>query len=722
MRSASARVVRSSIAAHILGRHVETSRLGDVTLQSHQVHGVMRARRLLDESGGALLADDVGLGKTYIALAIARAVNLVVVIAPAALRETWTDAAARSGVRVRFVSVERLSRPDAPQWPADLVIVDEAHHLRNARTRRFIATSAVCRSSKVLLLSATPVQNRLSDLRTMLSLFLGEQAFALPAEGLSRFVIRRDVRDADMPPDLRLPRLHAPRWLEAIHDADCLDRLTALPRAVPPVDGDDGGVLLTYTLARQWASSRAALLGALRRRLARGSAMLDALRAGRRPSHGELTAWTFCDGAQQLAFPELIASHAPASVNGLLDQSQCHLDALRDLVAWLCATPDPDVARVATLRALLQRHAGERVIAFSEYADTVAALYRALVPYARVAMLTHAGGRVAGGRMTRAELLGRFAPGGSACMADRDRIDLLLTTDVLSEGVNLQDASVIVHVDLAWNPARLEQRVGRLRRIGATRDAIAVYMFPPPAPAERLLAMERRLRTKTSVAARAIGVAGEILPAPVSASGKTPAPPDERIATLLQRWLSPVSPRDPVAAAVKANGDGALACVSIDGTAQLVAALEDCVTDSLATIEDLLKDASGSDVDLASDRLHAVVERLERWLRRRVVTGIVHLPALRVGRARREILRRVDSIASRVPRHERSLAGPLMHAARAAATVTLSAGAEAVLDELARAPLGDQAWLKAVGEFAAVHARNGNHEPAILALLILCAP
>src|SRR5207302_7026946 len=171
------------------------------------------------------------------------------------------------------------------------------------------------------------------------------------------------------------------------------------------------------------------------------------------------------------------------------------------------------------------------------YADSVTALYRALAPSLRAAMLTHAGGRVAGGPLSRREVLERFAPGAFTRTAASDRIDLLLTTDVLSEGVNLQEASVVVHLDLAWNPARLEQRVGRLRRIGAARDSIAIYMFAPPAPTERLLHLERRLRLKLDIAARTLGVAGTILPGLATVHhGQATAAHEERIAALLRPW------------------------------------------------------------------------------------------------------------------------------------------------------------------------------------------
>src|SRR6185312_16097211 len=85
-----------------------------------------------------------------------------------------------------------------------------------------------------------------------------------------------------------------------------------------------------------------------------------------------------------------------------------------------------------------------------------------------VAALTAHGGRVAGGRISRREVLVQFTPhADGAAVPTADHIRLLIATDVLSEGLDLQRASVVVHLDLPWNPARLEQRVGRVRRLGA---------------------------------------------------------------------------------------------------------------------------------------------------------------------------------------------------------------------------------------------------------------
>lgn len=723
MRVASAAEVRASIAAHLLGARTAGPELGEIVLHPHQRDGLARVRRILEERRGVLLADDVGLGKTFVALAAAREARDAVVVAPASLRDSWISAARRAAVPVRFISIEMLSRGHVAAGDPDLIVVDEAHHFRSAQTRRFAAASAMCGGAKVILVSATPVQNRLGDLRTMLSLFLGQSALALPADELVRYIVRRSERDLPASAGFTLPRVRPPEWLRPVQDVDCLDRLLALPAPLPPSDGQDGGVLLTYTLVRQWASSRAALCAALRRRLARGRALEDALLAGRWPSRAELSAWCYADGTQQLAFPELAVCGKADDAAMLIAQVQRHTDAVRELLAWISSSPDPDAARVGAVRDLLTRHDGERVVAFSEYADTVSAFYRALAPVARVAMLTHGGGRVAGGALTRRELLPRFAPGSAAQVPANERIDLLLTTDVLSEGVNLHDASVVIHLDLAWNPARLEQRVGRLRRIGAARDTVAVYLFSPPAPAERLLGLEKRLRLKLGVAARAVGagVAGAILPG-FDTPRQSRAVLEQRIADTVAPWRTDAAPAAMdmrLAGAARSPRDAAIACVKRQGATTLIAVAGHRVTESRATILDLLTHADGCDAPLDAAALRATRQQIEQWLRRRVVSDVVDLAALHVGRARRRLLQRVETIARRAPRHSQPALAPLMRAARTAATITLSAGAERVLDELAHAPLSDQAWLHAVGEFAALHARAGGDAPEILALLLL---
>ena len=89
--------------------------------------------------------------------------------------------------------------------------------------------------------------------------------------------------------------------------------------------------------------------------------------------------------------------------------------------------------------------------------------------------------------------------------------DLLVTTDVLAEGVNLQQARHIINYDLPWNPKRLVQRPGRIDRIGSPHDEVFMRCFFPDEDLDRILGLEERLQRKIKQAAAAVGV-GRILP------------------------------------------------------------------------------------------------------------------------------------------------------------------------------------------------------------------
>src|SRR5204862_2547617 len=107
-----------------------------------------------------------------------------------------------------------------------------------------------------------------------------------------------------------------------------------------------------------------------------------------------------------------------------------------------------------------------------------------------------------------------FAPRPSEAPAGRDvdRFDLVVTTDVLAEGVNLQQARNIINYDLPWNPMRLVQRHGRIDRIGSPHADVFIECFFPDERLDDLLALEERVRRKIAQAAMSIGVEYEVIP------------------------------------------------------------------------------------------------------------------------------------------------------------------------------------------------------------------
>ncbi len=683
------------------------ARLGAVTLRDDQRRIVARAQRALDRFGGCMIAEAVGRGKTYVALALASRWERPLVVVPAALKSTWSTACQRASVCCTIVSHESLSRGAMPRLHSpraqrgccssalfDGIVVDESHHFRTPTTRRYAALAELAASAPIVMLSATPLQNRPRDLAAQIALYLGERALALKATELARFIIRGD--DADT--SIGMPAIATPEWLEvAADDGDVLRAILALTPPAKPLDGGDAGALRMISLVRAWASSRAALEATLRSRRRLAAAVEQGVEAGRAPTRREARAWHAADGVVQLGFASLLMEGTPtdAALAELRVAIERERDTLAELARVLGVTADPDVARVHALRALRTTHSGSRIVAFSEFASTITAFYSAMRTDAGVGMLTAREARIASGRIARDELLARFAPVAQHArpVAAHDAVTLLLTTDLLSEGVNLQDASVVVHLDLPWNPARLAQRVGRLRRPGGAPE-VRSYLLASPARASVLLDVEARLRRKLAAAEHVVGHGIEVLPALSHASASavmsassplddTNAAGEGAFTALLERWRS-------CSDAGHATSGCIVACVASDtkawlaalGDGRVIASIEGYVSDAPSTAMRAARALCGSaHLPDDNDIRHAMVELIQ-WLEAEHLASACGLDAPHEPN-RRAMLRWLDRATHEVPRHERAAALARASRLRHALREPMPLGAERRLASIA---------------------------------------
>ncbi len=450
---------------------------------------------ILRRHHGALLADPVGSGKTWIALAVAQAwQGHSLVLVPAALLLQWERTARRLDVPISLWSHERLSRGNLPpaltgKQRASLVIIDESHHFRNPSSHRYRYLAPLLEGRAVLLLSATPVVNRLADLGAQLH--LGARDDALIAQGIRSFTthLATTRRAATALGELVVTRaqpvegkpVRLARREKQVDEGEIEIRCRELEQLALSRNPATAALIRTV-FWRALASSDAALAASMGRYLALLGHAHDARETGRVLDRKSLRAFVGSDEQQTVLwqmFPEVPQAH------DLVLDDLTLLQRLRsEAVARSCG-PDEKCRR---LEAILTD--GPPSLVFTGARETVRYL-REQLPNRQIAWCTGDLAGVGHTRMTRDAVLAAFKPGGNG--------SVLLTTDVSAEGLDLQGAARVIHYDLPWTTVRLDQRDGRALRLGSPHEKVEVIRFDPPPPIRHrldqlsILARKRRL-------------------------------------------------------------------------------------------------------------------------------------------------------------------------------------------------------------------------------------
>ncbi|MEZ5283765.1 MAG: helicase-related protein [Vicinamibacterales bacterium] len=427
-----------------------------------------------------LLADGVGLGKTLQAGLVVAELSArglaarTLVLAPSGLRDLWVsqlsahlqldavamDAAAiaerREGraaganpwldAAVAVASIDFVKQAEVRAAlagvPLDVLVVDEAHHLSPGTDRHALVAALAARTPWVILVSATPHDGDPRSLDALLDI----GSTGGPGDPAMR-VFRRSRRDTGIPGSRRLHTLRVrPTALErALADGlrAYAQRLSAVEAGARP-----GLRLLGSVLARRGTSSAFAAERSIARRIAALSG------ATAEPAAGQAQLpWDDTDEGDAI---DAVWCGLPA----LADAAQ-EREELRRL-AIVARDAREASSKFHRLERLLDR-IGEPAVVFSEFRDTIVACAEALGTRHAAAVL-HGGLSLA----ERTRALDTFLDG---------RARVLLATDVAGEGLNLQArARLIVTLDWPWSFRRLEQRIGRVDRIGQARTVHAVHL------------------------------------------------------------------------------------------------------------------------------------------------------------------------------------------------------------------------------------------------------
>lgn len=428
-----------------------------------------------------MLADEVGLGKTRTALAAVRAWGgRALILAPASLRAWWQDQAARAELPNVRVTSHAMAWKLSSEGVATLLVVDEAHHFRNAETRRSRALWRLVQTSPVLLLTATPLQNTTDELLHLLRLLhrtmhISERA--LP-NWVCRSVIRRGREDAwALATRGRLTVRHEVE----VTGWDVIARMVVAARD-GAVHADDPVGLLRTSLLHRLASSPEAAIAMVERLCNYLERLQEAVLAGGWLTRDDFEGAFGREPAHQLAqqvFPFFykVGTHQDPLMEVILAD---RIHALRTTLRALSGCTLRASGKGRVLDRVLSDHR-EGVLLFTEYRSTARAL-------------------AAGWGVARLDGSGLWMPEGyrvgwDDVTAALPHVAHVAVTPVGSEGLNLQHAHVVVHVDQPWNPARLAQRVGRVDRMGQARRLV-VHTLAPPRDVERWLRLESRLSEK----------------------------------------------------------------------------------------------------------------------------------------------------------------------------------------------------------------------------------
>ena len=153
-------------------------------------------------------------------------------------------------------------------------------------------------------------------------------------------------------------------------------------------------------------------------------------------------------------------------------------------------------------KLLCETHKGEKVVVFTQYSDTANYIYRQLVKRGvkQIAVVT-------GGSENPTTIVEKFSPisNDKPNMTAEDQYRIVIATDVLSEGQNLQDSHLIVNFDLPWAIIRLIQRAGRVDRIGQKANEITCYSFFPAEGVEQIISLRKRLNDRINANANIVG-------------------------------------------------------------------------------------------------------------------------------------------------------------------------------------------------------------------------
>lgn len=573
-------------AGHDLPNQEEFRPSSKVNLAEFQEDAVRRIFSRLKKYRACMVADSVGLGKTWIAKRVIEEFGFYkrkrfLVICPAQLREMWRNAVKDLILAESILSQEELASPEFLEKAkqvvgggleeVSLIVVDESHNFRNPLSNRWenFFTLLVDHITKgkerpyILFLTATPINNTIWDLywQVMLLTFMDQKSFL--KEGISDLLkFFKDIDRQGEPTLLNdlMNEISIRRTRDYIKqnypDAEVNGEKIIFPeRILENIDyhlneayqGLYGNIsrtisekltmayyrILEYKKVERLSKAEEMALGRmialagifrtiLLKRLessveAFGKSVANHVRFLRRLKEylekGKLlTKQTFYkyvanldEETAEVFLEELeninLDDYKKEEFIGDIEKDIVLFNEMGEKVGAIDAKADAKLKELK--KRLLELSKKGQVVVFTYYADTLDYIHQNVSEDSSFSKLRieKISGRITSSKR-RSEIVDNFMGG---------KIDILMSTDVLSEGMNLQKARYLINYDLHWNPTRMIQRAGRIDRIGSPFKEIYVYNFFPEEELEDLLRLVEILQNKIRNIDSSIGLDTTVL-------------------------------------------------------------------------------------------------------------------------------------------------------------------------------------------------------------------
>lgn len=537
----------------------------------YQFDAVTQAKKILDAYGGVFISDVVGLGKTYICAMLAKNMKSKrkLIVCPPVLVDYWKRVFLEFDVAAEVRSLGKLADIVADKEflsGIDLVFVDEAHRFRNKDTEGFKLLHLICYGKKVVLISATPINNYSKDIENQIYIFQSKHNCSIMAETknlegffaklegklskiekgtkayieqqkinsieirdklLRHIMIRRTRKEImeyygdDLKKQgLSFPALGTPEKIIYALDNETDAVFTETMNTIKLLDYARYTPLLFLKERKKFASQLAAqqyiggfMKSVLLKRLESSfyafkktlerfiysyERFLNMCEKGDVYISKKVDVYDLLDNGDDTQLMELVDLDLVRHFKidefepKFIPSIQKDLNALKRLKdSWDRITVDPKFEQFKfelTTNKILK---GSKIIVFTESKETAYYLGKEITAFFGDRVVTFSGDS---SNYLKKEIEDSFNP--KYKKDSKDRYDILITTDVLAEGINLHRSDIIINYDLPWNPTKIMQRVGRINRVGTEFDRIYVFNFFPTSRSDEHLSLKDRIIQK----------------------------------------------------------------------------------------------------------------------------------------------------------------------------------------------------------------------------------